>query len=559
MSGTLKALGATVVLWLIWAAALFYPGGLAVSQHEGDTIHLIDIVERMALGQVPHLDFMTPIGAGAFWPIAVLVGAGLSMGQAFVVSQVVLGGLIALAATWVASARMPWGWALALGALTVVTVMALMHGTDDLAVSVSMHYNRWAWGVSFVVLTMVVIPSEGRGPGIEGVLLGLGMAALLMVKVTYFAAILPIVIVLALLTGQRGVLLIGVASGLALVALLTLLLGVDFWLAYLGDLLAVARSEVRPQPGLPITQIVTGAGYVAGTVVAFAMLVTLRRTGFESEGLFVLMFFGAGAYITYQNFGNDPLWMAYLALLLGVWAGMQTEERPQWTLAMGAVALAAMIASSVINLGISPFRHALLDRDKYVPALMGTDRHQDLVLLIPRANVLKADIALGRGAAPFIGLPEPGEDAAAEDAPVVFRGRTLEDCNATGSAAYFANIARDLAAQGLAQGAAIFMMDILNPLWLYGDHPPLAGGAPWHYDDLPGIEAADFVLLPTCPVRSESVALLVEDMDGVPLTEVAERPLYILYARPSGGGEREIERQDTAQGEAQGEAVAGRP
>ncbi|MEL7298872.1 MAG: hypothetical protein AAFM92_00680 [Pseudomonadota bacterium] len=531
MSGTLKALGAVSVLWLVWALALLWPGGLAVSQHEGDTMHLIDIVERMARGQLPHLDFMTPIGAGAFWPISVLVGAGLSMGQAFIVAQVVLGALLALAATWVAVARMAWPWALAFGALSIVTVMALMHGTDDVAVSVSMHYNRWAWGVTFLVLTIVAIPSEGRPAALEGVILGAGMAALLMIKVTYFAAIAPIVIIMAILTGQRMVLAIGLATGLAVAAGLTAVLGVEYWLAYLGDLLAVAGSEVRPQPGLPLTQLIVGAGYVAGTVVAFFMLMTLRRAGFESEGLFTLMFFVAGTYITYQNFGNDPIWLAFLALLLGVWAGQLQEERPERIVTLGAVALAAMIASSVVNLGMSPFRHAFIDRDRYVPALMGSDLHQDLVFLGQRANILNAETALGRGAAPVLTAEDTGEEGAEIAETVDFKGRTWERCAASGSAAYFASIAQDLAAQDLAQGAPIFMMDILNPLWLFGAHPPLEGGAPWHYDGLPGFGSAEFVLLPTCPVRSESFAQIAGSLEEAELTQVADRPLYVLYAR----------------------------
>ena len=44
-------------------------GGFYVAKHEGDTLHLLQIVFRMAEGEWPHLDFMTPIGVLAFWPI----------------------------------------------------------------------------------------------------------------------------------------------------------------------------------------------------------------------------------------------------------------------------------------------------------------------------------------------------------------------------------------------------------------------------------------------------------------------------------------------------------
>ena len=59
-------------------------GAFLVGKHEGDTLHLVDMVLRMGLaGQVPHLDFMTPIGIGATWPIAAFVAAGFGVGHAF--------------------------------------------------------------------------------------------------------------------------------------------------------------------------------------------------------------------------------------------------------------------------------------------------------------------------------------------------------------------------------------------------------------------------------------------------------------------------------------------
>ena len=74
-------------------------------------------------------------------------------------------------------------------------------------------------------------------------------------------------------------------------------------------------------------------------------------------------------------------------------------------------------------------------------------------------------------------------------------------------------------------------MDILGPYWLYGVHPPLAGGTPWYYDGLPGIEDAEFVLLPTCPVLTRVRNVIAAQMEGKELTEVARTELYTLFAR----------------------------
>ncbi|MEM9435974.1 MAG: hypothetical protein AAGA15_02955 [Pseudomonadota bacterium] len=526
MSGTLKAGGALAVIWAVMAFVSLWPGGLAVTLHEGDTLHFIDITERMARGQLPHVDFETPIGGGAFWPIAALVQAGLSMGAAYLVAQVILGALFGALAVAVAATRVDWGWTLAFGLLVLSLTMSFVHGEASLGISISMHYNRWAWALSFIVLLMAILPSESNSKAFDGIVLGAAMAALLLIKVTYFAVLAPLVIIALLLTAQRMVLGIGLVFGLFLTVVLTAFVGVDYWLAYLGDLLAVVGSDVRPQPGLNLSQIFSAPAYVAYTAVAFAMVVVLRRSGFLAEGLFVLLLIGAGAYITYQNFGNDPVWFALLALLLGVWASEASARGPRPALTLGAVALAAGIAPSIINMAGSPVRHLTIDREEYIPALVGTDVHQDFLMNRKRANLLRAEGPLERGSRGF--------DAPEAPEVVMFQGEELTDCMADVSVATYGSLAADLAEQGLAQGSAIYMMDILNPIWLLGDHEPLLGGTPWYYDGLPGFENAQFVLLPLCPVNPMSQRLMVEamaELSDVSLTEVARRPLYILYAR----------------------------
>ena len=54
----------------VFGTILLMKGGLYLNRHEGDALHLIEIVRRMSLGQWPHLDFVTPLGIAGFWPIA---------------------------------------------------------------------------------------------------------------------------------------------------------------------------------------------------------------------------------------------------------------------------------------------------------------------------------------------------------------------------------------------------------------------------------------------------------------------------------------------------------
>ena len=63
MNGNPRALWVFLIAVLCLFGGLpFAKGALYIAQHEGDTLHLADIVFREVQGQWPHLDFMTPIG-----------------------------------------------------------------------------------------------------------------------------------------------------------------------------------------------------------------------------------------------------------------------------------------------------------------------------------------------------------------------------------------------------------------------------------------------------------------------------------------------------------------
>ena len=84
MNGNPRALWVFLIAVLCLFGGLpFAKGALYIAQHEGDTLHLADIVFREVQGQWPHLDFMTPIGLLATAPITLFIWAGLGFGYAF--------------------------------------------------------------------------------------------------------------------------------------------------------------------------------------------------------------------------------------------------------------------------------------------------------------------------------------------------------------------------------------------------------------------------------------------------------------------------------------------
>ena len=86
----LYLVGIVVVL----SGVLLAKGGLFLDRHEGDALHLIEIMLRMGQGQWPHLDFVTPLGIAAFLPMSAFVKAGFGIGMSVVLAQILVAAIL---------------------------------------------------------------------------------------------------------------------------------------------------------------------------------------------------------------------------------------------------------------------------------------------------------------------------------------------------------------------------------------------------------------------------------------------------------------------------------
>ena len=526
------------ILVLLGGAALL-KGGLYIGKHEGDTLHLMQIVFRMADGQLPHLDFMTPIGALAFWPIALLVEAGLGVGMAILWSQVIVAAVFLPIVVWVASSRLSPNTALLFGAVVMVLLLALVHGEAQRSVSISMHYNRLAWAAAFVaILAALIPPVHPRSGLVDGVIIGLMMVIMVMIKVTYFAAFALPVVVALLLTEQRRALGWAVLTGAFAALVITAFVGFDFWLAYLGDLATVAGSEIRAAPGDPLTAIMGAPAYIGGSLLAVAGVILLRQARVEAGGLVLLLLLPGFIYVTYQNFGNDPQWLMLLAvLLLALRPGADKVMRNGFgwplreALAVTAAMALALSAPSFFNLAYSPLRHFKLDTADYTPLLPRGGVHSDLHSTKLRVERVFARVALD-GPGTMLERTRPPED---DTALPRFRGETFDHCSVElGLPSVMDAIVRDLEEAGLAAGKSLFAADIFSSHWLFGDLEPMQGGAPWYYGGLPGWADADYLLIPLCPVVPDVQARIlsqIAEQGAEDLVEIRRTPLYILYSK----------------------------
>ncbi|MCI2397956.1 hypothetical protein [Aliiroseovarius subalbicans] len=520
---------------IVLAGATLAKGGFMLGKHEGDTLHLLDIVFRMAAGELPHLDFVTPIGLFATLPIALLVKVGLGAGQAMILSQVIVAALFLPAIWWVAATRFrdAVGWIF--GAVILILILALVHGTTERSVSFSMHYNRWAWAAAFLAITTAILPSlSPRHHAVDGIVIGLAVAVMAMTKATYFVAFAPPILV-ALLAHRAGrSLLWAIGSGLIVAGLVTLAAGIEFWLAYLDDLRTVAGSDVRPNPGETLQVVIGAPAYMAGSLLLILSAILLRQAGRMTEGMVLLLLAPGFFYVTYQNYGNDPQWLALLGVLL--WTLRPTREVHNalgWDVGKGlsytAVAVLALATPSYTNLAYSPFRHLSVSAADYMAMLPGTGVHEDLRVATSRNQRVDAKIPVDGPDTPYAWL-----DAGPREDEVTFQGETLPICASdAGLSVWLRTFARDMDDSGLVAGKAVFTADLLPSVWMFSDAVPLKGGAPWYYGGLSGFDNADLVFVPLCPLVPKVRKLILEEITkrGATLTEVRRTDLYILYEK----------------------------
>lgn len=525
------------------AAVLVFMGGLAlmkgallIGKHEADTLHLLQIVLRLDAGQWPHLDFMTPIGALAFAPIAWFIGQGMGVGQAIIAAQIALAAVLLPAVWWVGISRMRGLVPYLFGAVVLVMATALAFGLAEPTISVSMYYNRWAWAIAFVAIGAAVLPALGaERPVIDGAIIGGCMAALVLLKMTYFVGFAPAVIAGLLLRKSYKTLGASLFSGGLVLAVVTLFAGLGFWQAYLNDLLLVAGSEVRAQPGEDLRGLIFGPAYLGGVLAAVAAVILLRQAGeraADQAGSFALMLLVPGfLYVQFQNFGNDAQWLPMLAILLfSLRPDASAVGRWGWNLraalnVTGVVTL-ALAAPSLINLASSPYRHLGQNPAWYEPILPHSNQHSDLMLQSIRSSRVEARVVMQ---APQLADLAAG---ALREEPAVLQGEILARCELEmGLVGWINAIAQDLQQAGLSTGKKLFVADAFSSHWMFSDLQPVPNGAPWYYGGLPGIAAADYLLVPLCPAEPnirKQVLDAIKARPEISLTEIRRTALYVL-------------------------------
>lgn len=498
-----------LAVFCLEAVLLLWPGVLAINGHEVDAIHAATAAIRVAEGARQHIDFVTPLGVLAIQPVAWFVDLGMGAGRAFLAAQLLVAAVLAPMVWYVACGRLPGLAAPVFAAVQVVMVTALVYGGENGTVSISMYYNRWAWAAFFLAVLIILLPRRaGFGSGTwDGIVLGLTLSALALVKATFFVTLAPVVLIWVLMGRNWRVFLSMAVTGVLCAGTATVVFGGPaFWIAYAQDLMFVSGSDVRAAPGKGLAEILAAPGFFAGTLCLLAAIVGLRKAGHMTDGLLTLLLAPGFIYITYQNWGNDPKWLIVLGFLALGWRCTATGT-PFGVPARGffaglAVACFALSMASLQTMGFSTIRHVGSDLAAHV-TIAADPRHGDM--LIERARSFDGEAMVDIEVAGVAEAPEK----------LVFAGITVGGC--TQKFGYFGKmveIADALKASGHGQ-ALIAFVDVNNPLPLIGGFAQIPQDPPWYYGGTVAAEAAEVLVIPKCPVSKVTFKAYVADLQAV--------------------------------------------
>lgn len=535
MSVTLRYSLFLIALIGVATGIMLMPGKYVVTFHIGDILHALEASLRIVDGEVPHLDFMTPIGILAFAPISVFLALGFGPGASLVLANMLVSLVLLPAIIRVGTSRLQGSARWIFGAVMVVLLMAFVYGGTNPGVSFSMHYNRWAWAITFLVLiTAIWPPRVGRdNPVVDAVLIGGGMAVLALMKMTFFMSFGAVVLVILLMDRQFRLLGFSALVGLAVAAGVTILFGMDYWFAYADNLLQVALHSPRPNPDRPLLQTLVDPDRKLGTLAYLGAIILFRMTGRKRAGLILLLLASAFVYVVYQNWGNEQKWLLFLGLFLaanlpkeGVRSFFGIDARQigkTLVVVVATTAIPTLLALSSSILGavqvdehtMAPYPFAHLEQDIWLRV------KGDFVLATTSYHPTEAQLQLartGNGNMPF--------------AIHRFQGETLPYCGMyAGFVRYFSEALELISLVPGASGAAVIMADNVNPLWLVSDVARVSGTSPWYYSGTYGFENADYFLVPSCPLLSGSRKESLQAMESTDwtFTEVGRSDQFLLY------------------------------
>ncbi len=518
--------------WSLFTVARINPDGFLVMSFQGDALHMAQAVLRMAQGDIPHRDFLTPLGLLAFLPIATLVKAGFGLGKAFAYAPSILAFLALPAVYWVGLSRFKPAAALLFAAIFFAMIFAYIHGGLLPTVSASMYYNNWGWAIAMIVVAIAVLPGRSTRNAlmIDAVILGIGVGFLTLTKATYAVYLLPAIILSLALNKEWQKLLLAILVSLVFLAAFTLPLGgLNYWAAYIADLRSVAGDSLRPHPGLSLPKMALSARHFPGLIALLASVVFLRQAQQKNQGLVLLVLGGGWWFVTYQNWENDPHWMVFAGLILLVLADpIVLYNRYGWPLKKAVQVMGIALIVMGLPLSLTQLQSLLVHK-----GLKGTQ----FSVYLPR-NIPK-DLRFRPPTQEIVRINTPFPALGKAPQLSMLGTEALPDCRKeNGLIADLVETGKRINDIPDSAGKTAIYTDWVSGLWMFSDMAPLPGGAPWYYGGTPGFANADYLVVPRCPMDTQVRSVMLKQIalaPGLDFAEVTRNDLFILLEKTKPG------------------------
>jgi hypothetical protein len=232
---------------LVLSALLALPNQTITSKYVNDLFVFLDGAHRIWSGQVPNVDFHTPLGALAFYIPAAGYGLSGSMGGAMPVGMAIVVLLFAAVAAAILGSRMHEALGLPLAAFLLLLVAAPANPGERVGdLTFAMFYNRLGWASLSLLLVMYLPRQSGAGSNVVDAACA-SFLVLLMIytKITY--GVVELAFLLFLATDRRQIRWAALALGMIASSVLAIELVWRGSLNYLADI----RLAGENSGGLP--------------------------------------------------------------------------------------------------------------------------------------------------------------------------------------------------------------------------------------------------------------------------------------------------------------------
>jgi hypothetical protein len=182
---------------LILATFLVAAVGIITRTPLGDFFFLTDSLYRSQNGEVPHTDFISPVGIAFYLPLSWTAFFKASGLKNILYVHAMMGALVLIVCLSMKSRLKPLEFALITGLLLTTAMTGRDVDGGPLTYSWLAPYNRWGWAFAGVCIVLLTVQANNvaQSRNKDAVLIGLLLSFLLYLKVTFFVGMLPIVAV----------------------------------------------------------------------------------------------------------------------------------------------------------------------------------------------------------------------------------------------------------------------------------------------------------------------------------------------------------------------------